>query len=152
MPRKRFPEVSVKLALVARGKLLVLRTADGGNDLPGGHLEYGESLLGALRRELEEEVGYRLQARPELFWITNFFNSANRKHHLTLVFRHELRTIPKLRPGPREHPLWFSAKEIRVLDDNVEYKRKLLLALSGRKGKRLLEHPADVNLPRRSRP
>lgn len=153
MARRRFPEVSVKLALVAERKLLVLRTRDGGNDLPGGHLEYGESLLGALQREVQEEVGYALRARPRLWWVTNYFNPRDRKHHLLLVFRLTARRQPPLHPGPAARPLWLSATDIRRLTDNAGYKRKLLALLHGSHSQRLLRFPSEANLPlpRRSR-
>lgn len=151
MARRRSPEVSVKLALVVAGRLLALRTPDGGHDLPGGHLEYGESLLGALRRELREELGWTLRATPELFWITNYYNPANQKHHLYLVYRHILRRVPRLRPGARERPRWLSATEIRRLRDNAEYKRKLLAAIAGDPTHRFLRSSADVHLPIRAR-
>jgi ADP-ribose pyrophosphatase YjhB (NUDIX family) len=55
-PRHR---VSVKAALLSTDgkKVLVTKLADGRFGLPGGHLEYGESLEAGIVRELNEELG-----------------------------------------------------------------------------------------------
>jgi 8-oxo-dGTP diphosphatase len=58
-------------AIFRNRRLLILRRSPtvtawpGTWDLPGGHAETGESLLGALRREIREETGYTVSiGRP----------------------------------------------------------------------------------------
>lgn len=55
---KAAPDASLvaKVVLHRNGKCLFLRN-DRGLDLPGGHIEPGESDIGALKREVQEETG-----------------------------------------------------------------------------------------------
>ena len=69
-PRGRFG-VAVKAAILRGGRLLVLykTVAEGGSgpdpgvriDLPGGRIEFGESPVEALRREVAEETGLQIE-------------------------------------------------------------------------------------------
>ena len=45
----------------AKQRVLLVRVADRGWEMPGGQVETGESLLDALRREVEEESGCRIE-------------------------------------------------------------------------------------------
>lgn len=59
-------EVCVGAALFRRHRLLLLRRSStlsafpGSWDIPGGHVESDEGLMGALRREVREETGYKI--------------------------------------------------------------------------------------------
>ncbi len=77
--------VSGKAVISKEGKILLLQRSlndsfdPGLWELPGGKLDYGEDLLEALKREVEEEVGLQIKVgRPfktwhfykEPFWVT----------------------------------------------------------------------------------
>jgi 8-oxo-dGTP pyrophosphatase MutT (NUDIX family) len=59
---------TVKVAVVARGQLLLLRKPSGQWDLPGGKVEPGEALQAALARELAEETGLGAQGATLSGW------------------------------------------------------------------------------------
>lgn len=55
--------VSNKAALVnPQGKVLVMRLADGNDDMPGGRMDAGEEMLDGLAREVREETGIEIDA------------------------------------------------------------------------------------------
>ncbi len=72
-PRKRKPGFTVRAAIEQEDKILFLRARDSSAAsedgcwyfLPGGHVDHGESLESALRREILEETGLEIdQVRP----------------------------------------------------------------------------------------
>ena len=58
------PQLAVSAAILRNGKVLLVRRArspgKGFYSLPGGRVEFGESLHQALRREVDEETGLRI--------------------------------------------------------------------------------------------
>lgn len=59
------PQLAVSAVIFREGKVLLVRRArspgKGFYSLPGGRVEYGESLQTALAREVDEETGLRIQ-------------------------------------------------------------------------------------------
>lgn len=58
---KKRPNVTVKIMLRYKDKVLIVEHKDGNFGFPGGHVEWNESLIGALKRELKEELNYNLK-------------------------------------------------------------------------------------------
>jgi 8-oxo-dGTP pyrophosphatase MutT (NUDIX family) len=55
------PPISVKGVLLVEGKVVLLRNERNEWELPGGHIEAGETPTQALRREFEEELSIRVE-------------------------------------------------------------------------------------------
>lgn len=59
----------VRALIVDDGRVLLVRHQDGVWFAPGGHVEDGEQLLTALRREIREEIGVAIEVEePILIW------------------------------------------------------------------------------------
>lgn len=72
--------------------LLVRHTYRPGWFFPGGGVEWGEPIEEALARELEEEVGAKLLAPPQLHGVFANFASFPGDHIVVFVARHWERT------------------------------------------------------------
>lgn len=85
-------ELIVRALIIRDRKILVCQTA--GRDyffLPGGHVEFSETLYSALRRELYEEMGAILKGAEFIGGVENMFNQEDlQKHEISFVFQSEI--------------------------------------------------------------
>lgn len=109
---KKYPNVSVKLFLKHRNKILMLLQKNGRFDLPGGRVEWGESVLGALKRELKEELDYSLKKEPELFHIYDYVSDDKKRRSVIIDYIYPLNKIPKLFSPEKLQILWLTKKEL----------------------------------------
>jgi 8-oxo-dGTP diphosphatase len=108
---KRSPRVGVGV-IVLRDGLVLLGKRRGSHGagtwaLPGGHLEFGESVAQCAKRELEEETGLSLQAAVSGPYTSDVF-AAEAKHYVTLFVIGSARGEPQVRePGKCSAWQWF---------------------------------------------
>ena len=90
-------------------------------DVVGGAVEEGESLLGALRREIAEETGWRL--RRVLARVAHEEWTANGLRHLESDYVVEVDgdlSSPELERDKHTEFAWIAAEEISLLDENAQ--------------------------------
>lgn len=108
-------EVIARGLILRKGRLLVCWSKHGKfSYLPGGHVEYGESALHTLRRELKEETGATVtSADPLGFFDFRFREGKRLRHEVNLLFRATVRE-QKLRSKERAIAFrWLTKKELR---------------------------------------
>lgn len=82
-----YPQVGVGVIVIREGLILLGKRIGslgaGTWALPGGHLEFGESVEDCARREVLEETGLEIQSVEPGPYANNFFASEG-KHYITL--------------------------------------------------------------------
>jgi 8-oxo-dGTP diphosphatase len=84
------PQLAVSAAIFRDGRVLLVRRArspaKGFYSLPGGRVEYGESLTTALHREVDEETGLRIEIVGLAGWREVLPQAAATGHYLIMSF------------------------------------------------------------------
>ena len=97
----------------AEGRVLLVRHGyRPGWWFPGGGVEWGETLLLALTRELEEEVGVTLTGEPELHGIFSNFASFRGDHIAVFVVRHWRRQGDYYKRGEIAEAAMFAPEDL----------------------------------------
>jgi 8-oxo-dGTP diphosphatase len=110
------------------GKLFTAKRATtktflpGKHELPGGHVEYGESLEEGLIREFEEEFGAEIEV-GKLIYAFTYINQVKESHSVEIVFLATLKDGATITLDPTDHSAyaWISEDEIEQYfdaDDN----------------------------------
>lgn len=123
------PEVSVKIVFKCGNKVLYQKS---GNirDIPGGHIEFGETILDALKRELKEELGYELKTEPEFLHVWSYVSKSKNSHGVYLVYVLDLKKKIKfssLEDSSLEF-IWLDRSEIKIQNFLLEMEKFLLMA------------------------
>jgi 8-oxo-dGTP diphosphatase len=84
------PQLAVSGAIFRGGKILLVRRArspaKGFYSLPGGRVEFGESLHTALHREVDEETGLRIEILGLAGWREVLPGNGGGGHYLIMSF------------------------------------------------------------------
>ena len=84
------PQLAVSAAIFRDGKVLLVRRArapaSGFYSLPGGRVEFGESLHAALHREIDEETGLKVEIVGLAGWREVLPTAAGGGHYLIMSF------------------------------------------------------------------
>ncbi|MGE5159263.1 MAG: NUDIX hydrolase [Gemmatimonas sp.] len=88
--RPQHPQLAVSAAIFRDGKVLLVRRArspaKGFYSLPGGRVEFGESLHTALMREVAEETGLTIEIVALAGWREVLPSNAGSGHYLIMSF------------------------------------------------------------------
>ena len=106
------PNVAVNVILRYKNKVLILKHKNGVFNFPGGRMEWKESILDALKRELIEELSYSLDKEPELFNVWNYISKNGRRHFVYINYIYQLEKKPKLSSPEKLQILWLTKKNI----------------------------------------
>jgi 8-oxo-dGTP pyrophosphatase MutT (NUDIX family) len=122
MAQKLRAEVCVGAALFRRDRVLLLRRVStlsafpGTWDIPGGHVEEGESLLKALRREIREETGFTATVerpfRAGTFDYPNADGRTTRTVEIDFLCSVKSRHEPRLDPAEHTQFAWAGEHEL----------------------------------------
>ncbi len=117
--------VAVRALIVSADKILVVKEVDGGGwwAIPGGGVDYGESLKDCLLREIKEEIGVSSLAVSSDFQIVhyNIGKVVNGVPRMNVFFRV---TVPESEITKTDHVEkwgWFTEGEFAELDMNPSY-------------------------------
>ena len=113
---KKYPNITLKIIFRYKDKILMLRHPNGVFDFPGGRIEWKESILEALNRELKEELNYSLKEEPELFGIWNYISKNGKRHSVIINFIYRLDKKPKFSSPEKLKILWLTKKEIKSMN------------------------------------
>lgn len=127
---KHFPDcfhrVTIKGMCVREGKLLMIReseNASGKWELPGGGLDFGESILEAFAREVEEEMGMKvtkMSSAPVYTWTWKYTGKRELDwfYVCVLAYREEFVDLNFIPTEECEEIKFFSKDELKTLDTN----------------------------------
>ena len=127
-------EVIVRSVIVHDGRLLVAKAPDEEHTfLPGGHVETGEGMVDALRRELREELGIECRVGPYLGVVEHAWRGPDGQHfeinHCFIVNCPEIAGRKDLRS--LEEPLDFGWVPLSELESRDLRPRPLISLVRG---------------------
>jgi len=124
---KKYPNVTVKVIFRYKNEILLLEHKNGVFSFPGGRMKWGESILGALNRELKEELNYSLEREPKLLDVWNYISKNRLRHSVMINFIQRLVKKPKFSSPEKLKTLWLTKNDIlsRNIIKNKEFVDKI---------------------------
>jgi 8-oxo-dGTP diphosphatase len=123
---RRSPPLAVDIIIFFDNKLVfVKREREPFKDsfaIPGGFVEYGETVENAVVREAKEETGLEVK-KITLFGVYSDPNRDPRGHTISIVFHGEGKGIPKAGDDAKELSLF----EIEKIPDNLAFDHNKIL-------------------------
>lgn len=117
--------VAVRALIVSDNKLLVVKESDGGDwwAIPGGGVDYGESLKDCILREIKEEIGVLGSAVLSDFQIIhyNIGKVVNGVPRMNIFFKVSLPNDEIVKTDHVEKWGWFTKNEFLELGLNPSY-------------------------------
>lgn len=106
------PNVTVKLIMKYRNQILLLRDKKGIFTIPGGRMEWGESIFGALNRELKEELNFSLRQELIFFDLWNYVSKDKKRHSVFIYYIYVFKKKPRFFSPEGLQLLWLTKKEL----------------------------------------
>ncbi len=115
------PQLAVSAAIFRDGKVLLVRRArspaKGFYSLPGGRVEFGESLHSALLREIDEETGLGIEIVGLAGWREVLPSTGGSGHYLIMSFAARWMAREPLLNDELDDFRWISPDDIGGLVD-----------------------------------
>ncbi len=132
------PQLAVSAAIFRDGKVLLVRRAkspaSGFYSLPGGRVEFGETLHTALHREVDEETALRIEIAGLAGWREVVPGAGGGGHYLIMSFAARWSSGEPVLNDEHDDFRWLAPEtlgDLRVTDglpDIIEAARRLLQA------------------------
>jgi len=122
---------SIKVIIKNKNKILLLKTSEGFLDIPGGRVEYGESNMKALARELNEEIGFKNfdPEKAKLFYSWSHVSKSKQAHYVYVVYVYPMTKMLKFKMKETSEIVWFSKADVKKMKHIPEFKDMLIRAL-----------------------
>jgi len=75
-------------------------------------MEWGESILQALNRELREELNYSLKSEPDLLDVWNYISKNRARHSIMIYFIQQLAKKPELSSPEKLKIIWLNKNSV----------------------------------------
>ena len=132
------PQLAVSAAIFRDGRVLLVRRAkspaSGFYSLPGGRVEFGETLHTALHREVDEETGLKIEIAGLAGWREVVPGASGGGHYLIMSFAARWSSGEPVLNDEHDDFRWLAPEtlgDLRVTDglpDIIEAARRLLQA------------------------
>jgi ADP-ribose pyrophosphatase YjhB (NUDIX family) len=121
----RYPDVTQKIILRHKDRVLIFKLADGSYDFPGGRVEWMEDLFESLGRELAEELGFKLDTKPELLYTWNLRQPDRDRHSIMIYYLQTLDSADSISSREGHEILWLNKNELKKIIDDAGFVDKI---------------------------